>query len=817
MGSSTHGSSEQSPLLSSEQAPKYGQSPNSDHTLAGLESPKASLSDSIPLDEEETDFLDTEEDDLKELLPAVKETVPLHDDPNIPVLTFRFFVLSFLFIVPGAFIDTLNFFRTTAAAYSIFFVQIAAHAAGEWMARTLPKRRVNLYVFSFSLNPGPWSIKETALVTIAAKSGATGNLATNALALVELHFGTRVPPPIAILFMWAIVYIGYSYAAIAKNVVSYDPQFQWPQSLMQTALLQSQAKDSKDREERHEREERDAKRKSFASHSETAHYNASSGSLTSRDSSGSNALSKPPPFFTPFSERSQMSVFFLCAFGLAVWQLLPEYFFPMTSSVAILCYMAPRNHNINFIGSGLGGMGFLNFSFDWANITSQVMLIPYWVQVIQFVGFVIGAWILLPLAKWSSLFPFPHGLMSNRLFTETGQIYPTDKLMNSDGSFNETAYEFYGPVHLGSQRAWNMFFDYAAYVSGVVWVIAFAWDRLKESWNGGRGQYNDRLNKLHRAYEPVPYSWYAVLFCVSMLAITLVHSCGYLFMPLWACIGALVMGSIIVTPLMWLYALSNFQLPIGTFNELLYGFMVQDRTVKHPGGAAFFGCVAGNAWYRAQHHLESMKLGFYNHLPPKTVFFAQIMGELIGVPVNYLSFRWVISSKWEFLVGKKTDPLHQWTGQSVTSYHTNAIVYVLLGPSRLFSKYPILPYGFLVGLLCPLIIFSLHKRFPKSKLNFSLWNTTVLFSTLSTFSGNVSTGYFSKFIGATFTMFYAYRYKHAIWKKYNYVVAAALDTGFNLSMSFIFILVSLGITAPAWFGNNPKSVERCLLWTDSCS
>ena len=58
-------------------------------------------------------------------------------------------------------------------------------------------------------------------------------------------------------------------------------------------------------------------------------------------------------------------------------------------------------------------------------------------------------------------------------------------------------------------------------------------------------------------------------------------------------------------------------------------------------------------------------------------------------------------------------------------------------------------------------------------------------------------------------MFYAYTYKHALWKKYNYVVAAALDTGFNLSMSFIFILVSLGINAPVWFGNNPKSVERC--------
>ncbi|KAF8001195.1 hypothetical protein HF325_004984 [Metschnikowia pulcherrima] len=42
-------------------------------------------------------------EDLKDLLQVVRETVPLQDDPTIPVLTFRFFLLSVIFIVPGAF------------------------------------------------------------------------------------------------------------------------------------------------------------------------------------------------------------------------------------------------------------------------------------------------------------------------------------------------------------------------------------------------------------------------------------------------------------------------------------------------------------------------------------------------------------------------------------------------------------------------------------------------------------------------------------------------------------------------------------------
>lgn len=742
--------------------------------------------------------------DLVDLSQAVRETVPLHDDVTVPVLTFRVVLLATLFIVPGAFIDTINAFRTTSAAYLIFFVQIASHAVGLWMAKTLPKKRIQLAVFgrklaSFHMNPGPWSIKETALVTIAAKSGATGNLATNSLALVEIFFDHRVPAAAALAFMWAIVYAGYSYAAIAKNVVSYDPKFQWPQTLMQTALLQSQARGSGEAQD------------AYAVHlpPDDEELRGDLGRGPNSKIHGGLSDSPDPDFERGLVGSRQMSVFFKYALLLCLWQMLPEFLFPMVSSVAVLCYFAPHNPTVNFVGLGLGGMGVLNFSFDWANITLQVMLYPYWVQVIQFIGFVMGAWVLIPLAKWTSLFPYKHGLMSNKLFTDLGAVYPTEKLITAQGAFNETAYGVYGPVHLGPQRAWNMFFDYAAYVSGLVWVVAFAWEKIRHGWRDAAKVYDDRLNKLHRAYKPVPLAWYLALFVVSMAMLVFTHNMDSLFMPWWTCLIALMVGSIIITPLMWLYALSNFQLPVGTFNELLYGYLIQDSSVKHPGGAAFFGSVAGDAWYRAQFHLELMKFGFYNHIPPRLVFLAQIYGELIGVPVNYLSFRWVMTSKWDYLVGKKSDPLNQWTGQAVQMYHTNAIQYVILGPRRLFDKYPVLPYGFLVGLVCPLAVFLVHRRFPHSKLNFELWNTTVLFSTLSHFYGNISTGYVSKFIGGTVAQFWAFRYRHRLWAKYNYVVAAALDTGYNLAMTLIFAMVSMGVVAPHWFGNNETSIERC--------
>lgn len=706
--------------------------------------------------------------DVLELPQVVRESVPLEDDPTIPVLTFRYFVLSTIFIIPGAFIDTMNSYRTTSAAYSIFFVQIVSYALGKWLATTIPhNKHIHLFGYSINLNPGKFSAKELAAITITNASGATGNLATNAISLAELHFGEVMHPLLAIGFMFSIVFIGYSYAIIAKNFVLYDPHFTWPKALMQTTLLQSQAR--------------------------------------------SESLK---------TGSQRMRVFYIALIGMAVWQLFPELFFPLTSSLAVLCWMAPHNETVNFIGSGMGGMGFLNFSLDWANITSSIMIYPYWIQVIQFVGFVVGAWILLPLAKWGNVIEFKAGLMSNRLFLANGLYYPTDELLTADLTLNLTAYEYYGPVHLGAQRAWNMFFDYAAYVSGIVWVGLFGYDRLKASssriWRFSRekgsnfqSQYTDRLNVLHSQYKEVPAFWYLVMFSMSVTILIIIWYFDQLYIPWWCCVIALLMGSIIVTPLIWLYALSNFQLPIGTFNELLYGYMVEGLESKHGAGAAFFGSLAGNAWYRSQHHLESMKLGFYNHVPPRDVFFAQIYGELIGIPVNYVALKWVMLTKREYLDGSKLDPLRQWTGQSITTYHTNAVQYVILGPTRLFANYPLLPYGFVLGLAAPLLLFTLHKRFPNSFLSFHLWNTTVLFSTMSTFYGNLSTGYLSKFIGGTVTMFYAFRFKHSLWKKYNYILAAAFDTGYNLAILVIFVAYAYGFRMPNWWGNDKNSVELC--------
>jgi hypothetical protein len=169
------------------------------------------------------------DDTINELPWAVRRVVSLHDDTTLPTITFRYFLLVFLFVSPGAFLEQINQYRTTSAPYSIFFVQIAASYVGDWMARFLPavEVKVPFTKWRFNTNPGPFSVKEHVLVVIAANAGAYYNLAWTPISLAEVYFGQKINSAVALFFMLAIVWTGYSYAAIARHFLIYDPQQPW--------------------------------------------------------------------------------------------------------------------------------------------------------------------------------------------------------------------------------------------------------------------------------------------------------------------------------------------------------------------------------------------------------------------------------------------------------------------------------------------------------------------------------------------------------------------------------------------------------------
>lgn len=127
------------------------------------------------------------------------------------------------------------------------------------------------------------------------------------------------------------------------------------------------------------------------------------------------------------------------------------------------------------------------------------------------------------------------------------------------------------------------------------------------------------------------------------------------------------------------------------------------------------------------------------------------------------------------------------------------------------SRMRVLPYGFVLGVVTPIVFYALHRAFPKSWLQWRLWNTTIFFSCLTNFYGNTSTGYTSAFIGSFVVMHWAYRYRYDLWARYNYLLAAAFDAGFNFNQLLIFLMFGSGkvIAMANWWGNNADNSERC--------
>lgn len=154
------------------------------------------LKKALPGDEEGGEV----EGDLRNIPDIVVETLELknqtqyeHHKADPPLLTFRYFLLSVLFVVPGALMDTMNSFRTTSAPYGVLVVQLLSYPLGEWLSQVLPHRDVDLGLFKFSLNPGPWSVKESILVTLTAASGATGNQGTFGISLAKIFYDIDIP------------------------------------------------------------------------------------------------------------------------------------------------------------------------------------------------------------------------------------------------------------------------------------------------------------------------------------------------------------------------------------------------------------------------------------------------------------------------------------------------------------------------------------------------------------------------------------------------------------------------------------------------
>ena len=76
--------------------------------------------------------------------------------------------------------------------------------------------------------------------------------------------------------------------------------------------------------------------------------------------------------------------------------------------------------------------------------------------------------------------------------------------------------------------------------------------------------------------------------------------------------------------------------------------------------------------------------------------------------------------------------------------------------------------------------------------------------------GNAIVAGILTFIGGFVVMYWAYRYRYDMWARWNYILAAAFDAGFNFNMLLIFLCFGAGkvISMPNWWGKGKRKEEE---------
>lgn len=89
----------------------------------------------------------------------------------------------------------------------------------------------------FSLNPGPWNVKEHALVFIMANVAVTPPYALNAIVVLEVFYGVVYGFGFDITLVLATQLTGFGLAGLCRRFLVWPASMVWPQNLVTCTLL----------------------------------------------------------------------------------------------------------------------------------------------------------------------------------------------------------------------------------------------------------------------------------------------------------------------------------------------------------------------------------------------------------------------------------------------------------------------------------------------------------------------------------------------------------------------------------------------------
>ncbi|KAG6888761.1 hypothetical protein C0992_007552 [Termitomyces sp. T32_za158] len=186
--------------------------------------------------------------------PEVRAAVASKDDPSIPVNTFRMWFLGLFFTIAVSFTNQLFSLRcefqfplpsllssSVLQDPSVFVsgvvAQLLALPMGKFLAFALPETRFNTFGYVWSLNPGPFNIKEHVCITVMANVVVGGAYATDVILTQKIFYGQQVSYAYQIMLVLSTQIFGFSFGGLVRQFVVWPSNMIWPGTLVNCALF----------------------------------------------------------------------------------------------------------------------------------------------------------------------------------------------------------------------------------------------------------------------------------------------------------------------------------------------------------------------------------------------------------------------------------------------------------------------------------------------------------------------------------------------------------------------------------------------------
>ncbi|KAF9969597.1 hypothetical protein BGZ73_007994, partial [Actinomortierella ambigua] len=360
-------------------------------------------------------------------IPEVAAVVSNKDDPSLPVMTFRYFVLAILFSAFLSFMNMFLWFRSTPMYLSPLVVQLLAYPAGKFLAKVLPHG---------FMNPGPFNIKEHVLIALTANCAAQPAYSIDVTVIQKVWYKEDFGFLANLLLCLCTQMVGYGMAGVLRRYLVYPSAMIWPANLVQVALFNTLHKDED---------------------------------------------------LQP-GQWSRYKFFLIAGLGMFFYAWLPGYIFPVLATFTWICWMNKESvlHAQIF---GTRGMALGVLSFDWNTIIAFLgspLIVPWWAIANILVGVIFVVWIMTPIAYYTNLWDAQRFTMiTQKLYRVDGSPYDPLDVM-TDNVYDEAKAKDYGPLRISTFFALTYGIGFAGLASLITHTILYHRKKIAAQWRASR-------------------------------------------------------------------------------------------------------------------------------------------------------------------------------------------------------------------------------------------------------------------------------------------------------------------------------------------